>query len=501
MTEPEEDQSLSETIGGLVGLVTRRRWWIVIAAVSVTLAVVSITMRLPNRYTSEVILSVVQPQISQRYVESTAAPTTGSIIQGLTRDILSRNRLIRIADELGLYANVRQRLSTDGLAQLMQKDVQVELLDNAGQNDFRAFKVIFTAATPQLAQAAASRIAFLFIEENLITRGDQAAKTVKFLSTELETAKAKLSEQEKRLQDFKMRNLSELPEQQQANVAILNDRRMQLQNVLAGLSRLQQQRTSLESSVGGRVATLESERSSLLIRFTPRHSEVIKKSKEIEEFQAVLERIRRGTPRGADLGSSASHSDPALAQWESQANSIALEADSLAREKQRLEAEIASYQNRVTVAPLAEQQLAVLLRDYELYKKEYTDLLGRQGQSQETARLEETQEGQHFRLVDQATLPLLPSSPKRLQMSLGGLGAGLAVGLALAFVIDLRTRTFHNEKEISRNFTLPLLVAVPELLTPAEERARSWKKVFESLAVSVMFLVVCAAELYVFRHQ
>ncbi len=497
---PEAESNIHETISQVLGLVTRQRWWIISIACSVALATIGVSLKLPNRYSSEAMLSVVQQQVSQRFVEPGATASPAAVIQAMTREILSRTRLQGIADELGLYAKDRKKLTPEGLAERMQKDIEIEPLDDAGRNDFRAFKITFTAESPRLAQTAASRLTSLFIEENLKNRGDQALRTANFLTAELEEAKKKLSEQEMRLQEFKMRNLNELPEQQQANFALLTDRRMQLQNVMAGLSRVQQQRLSLESLVSGKLAILQSERSNLLTRYTPRHSEVIKKDREIARFQAVLERIKTGNAAGADPAAGESLLDPALAQWESQASSIASETETLSKDKERLQAEITAYQSRVNFAPVREQELAGIVRDYDSYKKDYTDLLGKQLQSQQTVSLEERQEGQQFRLVDPPTLPEAPSSPKRLKISLGGIGGGIALGLAFAFLMDMKKRSFHLEAELARHFSVPLIVAVPVLSTPGEIRRRTVTRVIESIVASAFILAVFTAEFYIYRH-
>lgn len=399
-----------------------------------------------------------------------------------------------------LIPHVNPGTSLERLAEQMQNDVVIEPLDDVGRGDFRSFKITFTAATPQLAQATTSRLASLFIEENLKTRGDQAARTTNFLTAEVEGARRKLAEQEQRLQDFKMHNLNELPEQQQANFAVLTDRRIQLQSTMASLSRTQQQHAMLESQVSGNLAILQSERSNLLARFTPKHAEVIKKDREIARMQALLQRVKVGSPGTADPIVQGLADDPTIAQWVSQADSLATESERLSHEEQRFQAEIAAYQNRVNLTPVREQQLAGILRDYDLYKKDYTELLGKQLQSQQTVSLEERQEGQQFRLVDPPTLPVSPSSPKRLKICLGGAGAGLFLGLALAFLVDNKKPTFHVEREISRSFTLPLVVALPLLPTPAEERSRTWTRAFETVVASVMILVVFAAEFYIYRH-
>jgi polysaccharide chain length determinant protein (PEP-CTERM system associated) len=443
----------------------------------------------------------VQQQVSQAYVPLTTTTTLADAIKTMTREILSRARLLAIIDELSLYPKDKAKVTPEALVERMRNEVDIQPLDLTPLGNFSAFKISFTADSPSLAQTVTSRLTSLFIEENLKTRGNQAARTTSFLTQQLEAAKQKLAEQEQSLRDFRMSHLGELPEQQAANVGILTDLRMHLTNTMGNLSRAQQQGTSLASLIGGNLAKLQSERSALLTRFTPRHPEVIKKNREIARVQALLEPLKGGTPGIEDPTGSEAPDDPFLAQLRSQVASNTVEIKNLSKEEQRLRAEIATYQNRVNLTPVREQQLAGILRDYELYKKDYSELLNKQLQSQLTVSLEERQEGQQFRLVDPPTLPIVPSSPKRLKISLGGVVAGCVLGLALALLMDFRQGGFHGEKELGQRFAMRLVVGVPLLLTPAERRACKWKTAFEWLAASVMTLAVFAAEFYVYRHS
>src|SRR5262249_55210328 len=110
------------------------------------------------------------------------------------------------------------------------------------------------------------------------------------------------------------------------------------------------------------------------------------------------------------------------------------------------------------------------------------------------------QEGQQFRLVDPPSLPSMPSSPKRLKICLGALLGGLALGLGLAFLKDLRIPAFYSEKEVSQKLGIPLVVGIPLLLTSAQQRAQPWKRVLESVSACVLVVALCLAEFYVYRH-
>jgi hypothetical protein len=101
-------------------------------------------------------------------------------------------------------------------------------------------------------------------------------------------------------------------------------------------------------------------------------------------------------------------------------------------------------------------------------------------------------------MVDPPSLPQAPSKPSPKKILLGGLAAGLALGLGLAFLVEMMNRSFHREKEL-HSYAVPLIVSIPLMLTPREVRRRRWKRAFECAAGAAMLVVVSAAELYVLR--
>ncbi len=493
----ENEGNLGETIEQVHGLIIRRRWWILGTACIIALATAGFVSRLPDRYTSEATLVVRQQQVSQHYVEPTNTTTASEALKSLMQEVLSRSRLLGIIEEFGLYAKVKKRLTSEELVELMRKDVAIEPIDETRGN-LNAFKISFTIDSARTAQAVTSRLTSLFIEENLKVRGNQAATTTNFLTGQLEAAKQKLKEQDEKRGAFKMQYVGELPERQATNFEILTELRSQLQATTAGLSRTQQQRLSLESSLGESLARLQSEKVKLLTRYTPRYPEVIKKDQEIEKITTLLERLTKGfqpNDKPLNLGMP---EDPGRSTLQHQMEANERETENLSKEEKRLRAEIAQYQNRVNLTPIREQQLAEILRDYNHYAEAVRDLEGKLVQAQQTTSVEEHQEGQQFRLVDPPTRPAVPSSPKRLKLNLGGLAAGGVIGLILAFLMDRRDQSFHSETSLSQLFAPALILSVPLLLTPTEERGRKWRTAFEWLSGCVIVLAVFAVEFYAY---
>jgi len=544
---PEDESNLGETVGRLFGLIVRRRWWILLPACGTALAVVAVLQKIPNRYTSEATLLVVSQQVPERYVVPNSTTDLSAALQAMKREVLSRAQLLKIIDDFGLYPKKAKRVATETLVELMLGDIDIQPLDeNPVRRDFSAFKISFIAEAPALAQEVTSTLTSLFINENLRTREEQATNTTRFLHEQVEAKRKKLEEQEQLLRDFKMQHVGELPEQQQGNLGILTGLQNQLQNATASLSHAQEQRVYLEAMLSGYrhqvnttdggvrvvagspsatrvvspveaaesdLARLQSARAALLSRYTPEHPDVVKIEREITKAEGALQRLRVATPtphkEESPVASAKAASrpappvepadDPAVAQIKSQLEANRVEMDNLAQDEKQLKARIAQYENRVNQTPVREQQQAALARDTEALRQEFADLLKKEQESQLATNLEKQQGGQQFRLVDPASLPAVPSSPKRLKLSGGGAAAGLFLGLALAFVMEMKHSPFYTEKELTERLSPPLVLSIPLLPTPAEERARIRKGAFEWLAGSALVLVVLIAEFYVYR--
>jgi polysaccharide chain length determinant protein (PEP-CTERM system associated) len=539
MDEPEVN--FSETIQQVTSVLIRRRWWVLVSTAVVGLCTFGVLWRLPNRYTSEATLLVVQQQVPQRYVVPTSTTTLSETLEVMTQEVLSRTRLLVIIQKFGLYRQHELRLAPEELVDKMRKDITIQAFDgNPERRDANAFKISFVSDDPLVAQQVTSELTSLFIEQNLNSREHQATLTTNFLQEQLDDAKRKLTGAEERLRQFKMENLGELPEQQQGNVAILAGLNTELQNTMGAIDRAQQQRVYLESLLSGlrgaekrkpapapernansgantdepkegdlqrqgvllRLARLRAEKAALLRVRQPDDPEVFKVAQQISLAEAFLQSLNSKIP-AKEVADSGPEDSPAVAQLKSQLEANRVEVANLTKDAAAVKAEMAKYQNRLNQTPLREQQLSGILRDYDLLKQDYADLLSKQMQSQLAANLEKQQAGQQFRLVDAPILPTLPSSPNRIKIGLGGLAGGLVLGIGLAFVVDLKSHAYHTEKQLSRRFDLPLVIAVPLLRTDAEQRSFKKVRVLEWIAGSALMLIVLAAELYQFylyRH-
>jgi len=529
----QQNENPEISLDKLLKMGIRRRWWVLLPAAVIAVGVCVASLLLPNRYESEATILVERQQVPERYVAANTIIDVREVLLDMTDAILSRTQLLQIIDKFGLYPKEKKRLVPEELVELMRSNIKIEPLQRtADTKDLNAFKISFTGADRRLAQDVTYELTTLFINENNKSREEQSARTTDFLAEQLDVAEGELKQREARVRDFKMSNLGELPEQQQGNLAILAGLHTQLQNTMAALARAREQQVYLQSLISqyqdlapasvaapgtpaatptdqirADLARLRDEKADLLSRYTPKYPDVVKIDEQIKEMEALLAAAteapgptKSGTAQESPKPARSTEKDSTLAQLKSQLEANRIEIQNATAEQKQTEARIAEYQRRLNLTPVREQQLADLLRGYELAKKNYDDLLNKKTQSELATSLERRQQGQRFRIIDQPSLPAKPSSPQRVKISLAGLGAGIAVGLALAFLIETTNHSLRDEQDLRRNFAFPLMLGVPVLLSKVEERRRLRIKVLEWFAGVALCLLVCATEFYVYRR-
>lgn len=526
----EGSEELNRSLEEYLRLAVRRRWWLLLPACLVALGTVVVTLLLPDVYRSETLILVEHQKVPEHYVISNISSDLRNRLQSMSQQILSRTRLLRIIEEFGLYPGERQRLVPEELVELMRKNIEITLVEgNAQRNELSAFKIAYLAKEPRLAQQVTNRLSDLFIEENLRTREQQSVGTTSFLQTQLEEARQELQKQEAHLGEFKRRYLGELPEQQQGNLQVLAGLQMQLQSASSALNRAREHRVYLESllsqyqslleaggaipgspatpaiAVENQLTRLRNERAELLARYTSKHPDVRKIDQEIqqaEELRARIAKQQEEPPSKPTEEKQLSSGDPqtttAVAQVQSQLEANRLEIENLLDSERRLQQQMLEYERRLNLTPVREQQLADVVRNYNLSQKNYEELLKKKMESELATSLEKRQQGEQFRIVDPPSLPSKPNRPDRLRISLvGGMfGMGLAVGLA--FLAEVRDRSLYTEKDLGRLVPSSMVVGVPELLTPPEQHQQWRKRLGEWLAGSLLVLVVIAGEFLIY---
>jgi uncharacterized protein involved in exopolysaccharide biosynthesis len=199
----------------------------------------------------------------------------------------------------------------------------------------------------------------------------------------------------------------------------------------------------------------------------------------------------RSTPRRPPVP--ANFSNPVLT---SQLQSVEAEIAKRKQEHERLAKAVAGYRAKLEAIPIREQQITQVVRDYEITRTHYSQLLEKNLSAEQATQLEIRQKGEKFAVLDPALIPERPSSPNRPLINLAGSLAGLALGLALALVTELGGMSITEPQQIASASGLVVLGVIPIIRTHADRRRLKSKSLWAAAAGVIAILAVGAALLY-----
>jgi polysaccharide chain length determinant protein (PEP-CTERM system associated) len=489
----------------------------------------TIARAVPERYRSETLILVVPQRVPDSYVKSTITQTVGDRLPSISDQILSRSRLEKIIADLNLYTEARATQVMEDVVQRMRADITVSL-DARSLNSFR---VSFVSDDPETARKVTERLASLYIEQNLRDRESQADSTNQFLETQLQDAKQRLVEHEKKLEEYRRRYAGQLPSQLQGNLQAMQNAQVQLQSINESMNRAHERRllierqmadaqsppTALAPSVSlasvrdaaqpiNTAQQLEIARARLelaKLRFTLDHPEVLSLQRTVADLQTRLGLEAPVSDAAAIVEPTFSPQELAqkkrLGDLQAELDVIDHQLTANNTEAARLQQTITSYQAKIDVVPTRESELVELTRDYSTLQTGYTNLLTKREDSQIAANLERRQIGEQFQVLDPASLPERPyNEGQRLATTSAGALGGLVVGLFLIGFLEYRDTSFRREEDVVRVLTVPVLALIPVMTSDRERRAQRRRALVVDFA-GIAVLVGSAAVLALWRLQ
>jgi len=118
------------------------------------------------------------------------------------------------------------------------------------------------------------------------------------------------------------------------------------------------------------------------------------------------------------------------------------------------------YQTLLLQTPPAPDEITIAQQSMNLQQNTYANLLSQY----EEASIRETMQANMMTIVNPATVPTSPSSPRKFLNYAIGLLIGLVGGVGLAFLIENMDTTLHTREEIESIVKFPPLVGIPKEL-------------------------------------
>ncbi len=493
-----------------LGIVRRRHMHFLILMFLGWLAVWGASWVLPARYKSSTLILVEQPTMPRDFVAPNLSENLQERLQSITQQILSRSRLLQIANELNLYQSERSRPSPDEIVERMRKEIEIELV-RGGDNRIDAFNVYYSAHDPLVAQQVTSKLTNLFINENLEVRQQESEGNTKFLENQLEAARQSLEAQEEKIREFKGQHVGELPTQVGSNVQILSGLQSQLQAESEALNTSKQQRVYLEAllnqyrtlqgppgspesagtgleAIDAKLDKLKSELRDLSSTYGEKYPEVrkvrdqiakteVQRDQLLADMKANSNNTRPDAKVVAPAHDGSAVKDPSLMpQLQSQLQANQAEIKNREQAIAVLTSRINDYQARLNQEPIREQQLADLTRGYDQSKASYDELLKKKNDSAMATSMELLQQGERFRVLDPPSLPTKPSFPNRLKFCGIGLAVGMALGAGVVWIFEMMDDRVYNESELRKLLPVAVISELPIIERSSQTKESTRRK-------------------------
>jgi polysaccharide chain length determinant protein (PEP-CTERM system associated) len=512
-------------------IIRRRKWLIILPVIAVTVAVSWVVYRLPDVYESVTLIVVKPSTLPTAVVPSITEDNLTRQLTSIAQVVTSRSSLEPLVLQYELYKAERLRGEPmESIINMMRQDIKVEV--NTSRNDItNGFNITYRGRDPRNTQAVTAELASKYINEQTKNTVNSTNSAKVFIDQQVSQAKDELDAVDQKRLEFMQENVGNLPTQATSLVGQLTGLREQQKALISEIGRLQDRSSSLVTQLtlmkkqfqqsiddyaenitdpkttlawaelAKRKADLQSELLQLSTELKPKHPDVLAKQAQLNSIskdmdQMIAEWKERISEKQKKLQN---RPDLSVAATEAQLKAINGE---IKREQKMLdenEKQIGAILQRINSVPGAEVALGALERDYQTKKTAYDQLLLQQQRISLGADAASQQQGEGIVVVDPANLPSQPVAPKRLMLSGLGLAFGLGLGLLLTGIFEIPRLLTIQSTEDARHYTgLPVLISVPELLTPEEARAIPRRRrllLAAAVAVTIMAIPLLALTL------
>lgn len=491
----------------------QHRWWGLWTALVVGVAGVVVAMVLPNQYEATARVQLDTQSILKPLMDGLAVqPNADQQVQMMARTLVSRPNVERVVTMAGIDVPKSDANGHDKLVLDLMRDIHFR---PSGGSNF--YSVAYRNPDPAVARKVVESLLKIFNETNLGDKRRDGAEARKFIDEQLAVYEKKLVDAENALKDFKVRNLSLMPNLASDYVAQTTDAQKQLAEAKLQLRQLESSRGALQAQLAGEKPTFEStlggidaplagmpasgpesrldaarkQLDALLVRFTDDHPDVIALRRSIKEMEAQQAADKAaGRPdstRQTVIVPNKVYQDIKIQLADTEAKIAALRAK-VAEAQDWL----ADARKAAATIPKVEAEYTQLTRDYDVNKKSYDQLLQRREAADISSSMGSSSGIGAFRVIDPPYVDRRPASPNRPMLLIAVLMASLAAGLAMTFFRDALSPTFRDARSLREETGLPLLGSVA-MNVDRRGRAAVRRGAFVFSTSAVLYLAVFVA--------
>jgi len=136
--------------------------------------------------------------------------------------------------------------------------------------------------------------------------------------------------------------------------------------------------------------------------------------------------------------------------------------DEMKAELKKTDGQIVLYQERIDQAPKVQQELSIIMADYDNAKDVNNTLRKKQLDASQINMLEAQSQNDYFKVLEAATIPEKPFFPKKSKVLLIGFLVGLGAGIGIMILMEYLDKSFHTAKQVEQYLGAQVLVSIAD---------------------------------------
>ena len=299
------------SIADIKNIIFRRKKILLGIFISIVIVSVLVAIVLPPIYRSKVGIVIEEQQIPESYVQSTISSYVEERIQVITKQVMSRSKLLGIIKKYNLYSDHETEYTEEEKILKMRANIELQTETanvGVGKNITIGFTLSYSGKNPERLQPVANELAYLFLEEEQRSKEKSASVTTEFLQQELDSFKAHIATLEDKIGEFKKEHVGELPQNYAGNIQALDRMENSYQDIEREIRSLNERKLYLKAQIANiepltpvvmdgnnmmmnpaeRLKRLRLELLSSRTVYSDKHPDIIKLQREIKELEAQV---------------------------------------------------------------------------------------------------------------------------------------------------------------------------------------------------------------------
>lgn len=443
-------------------------------------------MMMPNRYEASTRVYVDTQSMLRPLMNGLAVqPNLDQQISVMSRTLISRPNLEKVVRMADLDLKIKTQDEKEALLDRLAKRIEIKA---AGRDNL--FEIAFQDTKPESARNVVQALLTIFVEGSLGDKRKDSDSARRFLDEQIKAYEQRLTQAENAVKEFKRQHMGQMPEDGKDYYSQLQAISVALNQAKLELSEAQKARDAIKSQISGddlvviapnedvqgvnpeldaRINSLKKNLDALRLNYTEQHPDIVAAKRiiqQLEEQRTQEAKQRKSVNYGGVAGNSAMQQlRVALADQEAKVAALT--------------ARVAEYTSRfnsqraaANSIPQVEADYTQLVRDYQVNKQNYENLLNRRESAHLSGEMDANASVVDFRVIDPPRVPSQPAAPNRSLLLSGVTLAAIGAGFVLAFLLSQLRPTFNTRRELRDVTGLPVLGVVSMIWTPEQQQKR-----------------------------